>query len=70
MYSRDIVSILKSDSKIQNKEKKFCLNENPLKMMKNTFNFILRARLVLKIFKFLLHLLGHVGKKTWLEIKS
>ena len=52
MYSRDIVSILKSGSKIQNKEKNFCLNENPLKMTKNTFNFILRARLILKILSF------------------
>ena len=30
-----------------------CFNESPLKMVKNTFYFILRALLVLKILKFL-----------------
>ena len=30
-----------------------CFNESPLKMMKSTFYFILKARFVLKIFKFL-----------------
>ena len=37
--------------------KKFCVNcfiESPLKMIKNTFHFILKALFVLKIFKFLL----------------
>ena len=46
---------LKSDSLI-------CLIENPLKMMKNAFYFILKARLVLEIFNFLSRLFGHVGK--------
>ena len=39
-----------------------CLTESPLKMMKNTFYFILKALFVLKIFKFLSGLFGHVGK--------
>ena len=39
-----------------------CLIESPLKMMKNTFYFILKALFVLKIFKFLPRLFGHVGK--------
>ena len=36
--------------------------EIPLKMMKNAFYFILKALFVLKIFKILSRLLGHVGK--------
>ena len=36
--------------------------ENPLKMMKNAFYFILKAILVLKIFKFLSWLFSHVDK--------
>ena len=39
-----------------------CLIENPLKMMKNSFCFILKALFVLKIFKFLSRLFGHVEK--------
>ena len=39
-----------------------CLIESPLKMMKNAFYFILKALFVLKLFKFLLRLFGHVGK--------
>ena len=35
------------------KEFFICFNESPLKIMKNTFYFILKALLVLKIFKFL-----------------
>ena len=37
-------------------------NESPLKMIKNAFYFILRALFVLKIFKFLSWLSGHVEK--------
>ena len=39
-----------------------CLIESPLKMMKNAFYFILKAPFVLKLFKFLSRLFGHVGK--------
>ena len=39
-----------------------CLIESPLKIMKHAFYFILKALLVLKIFRFLSRLFGHVGK--------
>ena len=39
-----------------------CLIESPLKMVKNNFYFILIALFVLKIFKFLSRLFGHLGK--------
>ena len=38
------------------------LIESPLKLKKNAFYFILGALFVLKIFKFLSQLFGHVGK--------
>ena len=38
-----------------------------LKKIKNRFYFILKALFVLKIFKFLSWLFGHVEKTTWLE---
>ena len=41
-----------------------CFIKCPLKMMKNAFYFILKALFVLKIFKFLSRLFGHVGKTT------
>ena len=44
-----------------------CLIESPFKMMKNAFNFILKALFVLKIFKVLPRLFGHVGGKAWLQ---
>ena len=44
-----------------------CLIESLLKEMKNAFYFILKALFVLKIFKFLSRLLGHVGKTALLE---
>ena len=44
-----------------------CLIESPLKLMKNAFYFILKAPFVLKIFKFLSRLFGHVGKTARLE---
>ena len=39
-----------------------CFNERLLKMMKSTFYFIFKALLVLKTFKFLSWLFGHVEK--------
>ena len=44
----------------------FLATESPLKMMKNGFDFTVKALFVLKIFKFLSWLLGHV-EKVWLE---
>ena len=38
-------------------------NESPLKMMKNAFYFALNAFFVLKIFRFLSWLFGHVEKR-------
>ena len=42
-------------------------SKSSLKMMKNTFYFILKAPFVPKIFKFLSRLFGHVGKTAWLK---
>ena len=58
---------LKSDSHLP---KIFCFisfTESLLKIMKNTFYFILKALFLLKIFKFLSWLFGHVWKTAWLE---
>ena len=44
-----------------------CFTESSLKIMINAFYFILKALFVLKIFKFLSWLFGHVGQKAWLE---
>ena len=44
-----------------------CFNENPIKVMKNAFYFTLKALFVLKIFKFLSWLFGHVEKTSQLE---
>ena len=41
--------------------------ESSLQMMKNAFYFIVKALFVLKIFKFLSWLFGHVENKGWLE---
>ena len=43
------------------------LIESPLKMMKNTFHFILKALSILKIFKFLSRHFGHLWKTAWLK---
>ena len=43
-----------------------CFSESPLKMMKNAFYFILKTHFILKIFRFLSGLFGHVGKMVWL----
>ena len=44
-----------------------CFNYSPSPMMKNDFYFMLKALFVLKIFKFLSWLIGHVEKTAWLE---
>ena len=41
-----------------------CLIERPIKMMKITFYFILKAFFVLKILNLLSRLFGHVGKNA------
>ena len=42
-------------------------NESSLQVVKNTFYFILKALLDLKIFKFLSWLFRHIEKMRWLE---
>ena len=61
-HSTDLVlSFLKISQtlKFQKKNCIICFIENPLKMMKNDFYFILKALLVLKIFKLLSWIFGH-----------
>ena len=43
--------------------RQFLANESPLKMIKNAFYFTSKALFVLKIFKFLSWLFGHVAKR-------
>ena len=43
--------------------RQFLAAESPLKMMKNAFYFTSKALFVLKIFKFLPWLIGHVAKR-------
>ena len=45
-------------------------NETPLKLVKNAFYFILKDISVVKIFKFLSWLFGHVEKAAWLKEKG
>ena len=52
---------LKSGSQIPKKRVIYFI-ETPLKMLKNAFYFTLKALFVLKIFKFLSWLFGHVEK--------
>ena len=59
--------LLKSESHILKKISVTCFHENPLKIMKNAFYFMLKALFVLKVFKFLSWHFGHVGKTAWLE---
>ena len=56
-----------SDSHLLKKNWVICFDEIPLKMMKNTFYLILKAFFVLKTFKFLSWLFGHVEETAWLE---
>ena len=58
---------LKSDSHLP--KRIVCFNDSPSKMTKNAFYVTLQALFVLKIFKFLSWLFGHVDKTTWLERK-
>ena len=44
-----------------------CFIENPLKMIKNAFYFMLKASFILKVFKFLSWRFGHAEKMVWLE---
>ena len=57
---------LKLDSHLP-KKNFFYFNESPLKVIKNTFYFILKTLFVLKILKFLCGLLGHAEKTAWFK---
>ena len=58
---------LKSDSHFPNQICFYCFKGCSLKKMKNAFYCILRALFVLKIFKFLAWLYGHLEKTAWLK---
>ena len=60
---------LNSDSQPPKKFLFICFNDSPSKLKKNAFYFILKALYILKIFKFLSWLFGHVEKTAWLESK-
>ena len=57
---------VKSDSQLSNKSL-YLLQWKPFKSDENAFYFISKALFVLKIFKFLSWIFGHVEKKVWLE---
>ena len=59
--------LLKSGSHLPKKFCFICFIEDPINLMKNAFYFILKVLFVLKIFKFLSRLFGHVEKTAWLE---
>ena len=44
-----------------------CLVDSVSKMMENAFYFILKAHVILKVFKFLSSLFGPAEETTWLE---
>ena len=58
---------LKSDCRLPKKICVICFIESPIKMIKNAFYFVLKALFVLKIFKFLSLIFGHVEKKARLR---
>ena len=58
---------LKSGSHLPRKIILITSLESSLKMMKNSFYFILKALFVLKIFNFLSWLVGDIGKTAWLK---
>ena len=49
--------------------RQFLATESPQKMMKNAFYFTLKALFVLKIFKFLSSIFGHVEKPLDQKVK-
>ena len=52
---------LNSNSHLPKKLFFICFNDGPSKVIKNAFYFILKSLFLLKIFKFLSWLFGHVG---------
>ena len=58
---------VKSDSHLPKRFFIICFTDSPSKLMKNAFYFILKVLFVLKIFKLLSWLFGHVEKSAGLE---
>ena len=58
---------LKWGSHLPKKKNFICFNDSRTKMMKIAFYLILKALFVVKIFKFLSWLFGHVEKMAWLR---
>ena len=70
LFSRDKLILNKQVKVVLSPSKKdlyYLLHWKPFKMMKNTFYFIIKGLFLLKTFKFLSWLFGHVGKTAWLE---
>ena len=67
VMDKSMFCTLKSDSHLPNIFIIICFNDSSSKIMKNAFYFILKAYFVLKIFKSLPWLFGHVEKMAWLE---
>ena len=62
------INILRNEQPLQFKGalsglREFLTTKSPLKIMKNAFYFTSKALFVLKIFKFLSQLFGHVSKR-------
>ena len=62
-----LMAYLKSGSHFVKRNFFIYSNASPSKMMKNAFYFILKALFILKIFKFLSWIFGHVEQTAWLE---
>ena len=58
----DVYNNVKAGLSPSKKNFVICFIESPLKIIKNAFCFILKALFVLKIFKFLSLLFGHIEK--------
>ena len=62
-YSKENISIFKSNSHLPKKISFIFFNESLLKIMKNSFYFTLKALFVPRIFKFLSWICGHAEKQ-------
>ena len=67
IYSRSSIQNVKVKLSPSKNFALFALLKDLENDLKNAFYFFLKALFVLKIFKFLSWLFGHVEKKTWLE---
>ena len=61
--------LLKSDSHHRPKNVFIFFNDSPSKVMKNAFYFIFKVLFVLKVFKYMSWLFGHVEKMAWFRNK-